>query len=85
MPPAIETIEQTIALIVGTGAARRTQLEPHSLIEGDLGLAEADRFTIAAACQRYFNRATPIETILAWQTVADIARTFQPPQPGAAA
>lgn len=76
-PPKVETVDLVIALIVGTGVSSRSQLEPHSTLDGDLGWVAADRFDASIACQDYFGIDIEIPEALAWQTVADIARTAE--------
>lgn len=83
--PSPANIELVIALIVGAGLRTRAALEPHSTLGGDLGFDWIDRECIAIAVEDHFEIVIDEATVVAWQTLADIARTAEAGQASKAA
>ena len=70
-------LEQVITLMADLRVAKRAKMEPHSTLDGDLGLDHYARMLIWTNYQSKFRVKIPKQEVLQWSTIADITRSIE--------
>lgn len=74
----LKLAEQVMRAIADAGIARRSQLELHTSLAGDLGLTTfVQRGDLATVIVLRWPVSLPWAEIRAWSTVADVVRSLQ--------
>lgn len=75
MPPTLESIALVIDRIDILDIARRSQLEPHSILGSDFNFDSLDRIELIVDLEHNFGIVIDDDTAATWLTIADIARS----------
>lgn len=84
-PLDLDLLAKVIDVIVDSGFAPRSALEPHSTLRSDLGLNLLQIYDIAIDCEVKFATYIDVKLWGYWQTVADIVRSIDMARAGAPA